>query len=86
MNKDTDAAEFYERHKDDPEVWGEPVEAPMAKRHGGLGATITVRFSEEEAELLRSLAARLDMTYSELVRKAVNDYIRPRVTIQAGVS
>lgn len=87
MSHDPLDAEFYQAHRDDPDVWGEPEEPPQRKRRPGAGleATITVRFSAEEAETIRRLAKEAGLTYSEIVRRAVQHYTQPRFTIQAGV-
>lgn len=85
MKREAEDPAFYEAHKDDPELWGEPDEAAPAKRRGGLPATITVRFSQEEAEAIRRLAQEARLTYSEVVRRAVQTFTRPRFTIQDGV-
>ena len=37
----------------------------------------TVRFPAEEAALIRRLAEALVITYSDVVRKAVSQYVRP---------
>jgi uncharacterized protein (DUF4415 family) len=69
-------AAFYQEHKDDPEVWEEDVREEEPKRSRGrpsrgLKATITVRFSEDEAAIIRSRASSAGQTYSEVVRQAV---------------
>lgn len=84
MRDEAREAAFYQEHKDDPEVWGDPVEAPAAPRRSGLGTTITVRFSVDEAELIRGMAKNTGLTYSEVVRQACDAYLRPRVTIAQG--
>src|SRR5688572_9503381 len=70
---EAEVAAYYQEHKDDPDLWGEPI-APPVKRgrpSQGLRATITVRFTEEEAELIRRAARTSDASYSEVVRRAV---------------
>jgi hypothetical protein len=84
MSEERDKAEFYQQHKDDPEVWGEPEEdAPVARR-GALSATITVRFSPEEASAIRRLAQELGISYSEIVRRAVRKFVHFRLTVGEG--
>lgn len=74
-----DWASYYQENKDDLEVWGEPEEDVSAPRSGGLNATITVRFSSEEAADLRELARELDASYSEIVRLAVRKFVHFRL-------
>ncbi len=85
MSRKTQDAAFYEARKDDPELWGEPEEPAEPKRRPGLAATITVRFTAEEAEAIRRLAQESQLTYSEVVRKAVQTFTRPRFTIRDGM-
>lgn len=75
-----DWAKFYQEHRDDPEMWGEPEEDVPPARSSGLSATITVRFSSEEAKDLRELAKELDASYSEIVRLAVRKFVQFRLT------
>lgn len=78
-------AEYYEQHKDDPQVWGEIDEAfqvpTHAKKQGGLSVTLTVRFVPEDAAKLRLLAERLNLSYSDVVREAVRQVVQPRFSI-----
>jgi hypothetical protein len=74
-------AAFYQQHKDDPEIWGEPEEDAPPARRGGLSATITVRFSPEEVSEIRELAQELDVPYSEIVRRAVRKFVRSRLVV-----
>jgi hypothetical protein len=75
-----DWAKFYREHKDDPEIWGEPEEDTPPPRSGGLSATITVRFSPDEATELRELAEEMGATYSEIVRLAVRKFVQFRLS------
>ncbi|MBI3968719.1 MAG: hypothetical protein HY329_24045 [Chloroflexi bacterium] len=64
-------AEYYQNHKDDPELW-EEVDAPgPPPQRQNLGVSITVRFTPAEAQELRAAAKRMNLTYSQLVREAV---------------
>src|SRR5438093_634260 len=81
MSRKDDEAAFYEAHKDDPELWGEPEQPKAKRRRSGLSATITVRFSADEAAAIRRVAHEMKLTYSEVVRKAVQVFTRPRVPI-----
>ena len=76
-----DWAKFYQEHKDDPEVWGEPEEDVSPARRGGLTTTITVRFSPEEASAIREVAQELDVSYSEIVRRAVRKFVHSRLVV-----
>ncbi len=79
MSEERDWAEFYRAHKDDPEMWGEPEEDAPPARPGALSATITVRFSPDEAADLRELAEEMGATYSEIVRLAVRKFVHLRL-------
>jgi hypothetical protein len=84
VSEEKDWAKFYQDHKDDPEVWGEPEEDAPPVRKGGLSATITVRFSSEEASAIRGLAQELDLSYSEIVRRAVRNFVHTRLAVGEG--
>ena len=81
MSEERDKAAFYQQHKDDPDIWGEPEEDTPPTRKGGLSATITVRFSPEEASAIRELAQELDVPYSEIVRRAVRKFVHFRLAV-----
>jgi hypothetical protein len=81
VSKERSRAAFYQQHKDDPEIWGEPEEDVPPTRRGGLSATITVRFSPEEASAMRGLAQELDVSYSEIVRRAVRKFVYSRLAV-----
>jgi hypothetical protein len=83
MSRKKDDAAFYEANRDNDDLWGEPVSAAPPRR-AGMAATITVRFPEQEAELIRRLSEELQLTYSEIVRQAVQAFIQPRFTVQDG--
>ena len=83
-NDTTRDAAFYEANRDEPDLWGEPVKPEPLPRRQGLAATITVRFSEEEAAAICHLAKEADLTYSEIVRRAVQAFTRPQLTVQDG--
>jgi hypothetical protein len=74
--------QYYQEHRDDPEVWGEldeaPEDAPMAQSRGtGLSITVSVRLAPAEADALRQTARREGKTYSEVVRAAIRRYAQP---------
>jgi hypothetical protein len=79
MSEERDKAAFYQQHKDDPDIWGEPEEDTPPARKGGLSAVITVRFSPEEASAIRELAQELDVPYSAIVRRAVRKFVHFRL-------
>ena len=83
-NKEKEDAAFFEAHKDDDALWGEPVVPPESAQRRALGATITVRFPEDEADAIRRLAAELHITYSDLIRKAVKAFTQPHFTYEGG--
>lgn len=83
MESEAERAAFYQAHKDDPDVWGElerPARRGPKKR---LTATITVRFSPDESDLIRREAERTGSNYSEVVRRAVRALAGP-VNAQVG--
>ncbi len=81
--EEVELAAFYDAHINDRDRWGEPVEPPPETRGRRLGATITVRFSVEEAEQIRLTARKLRRTYSDIVRDAVREYTQPERSITA---
>jgi hypothetical protein len=73
-------ADFYQAHKDDPELWSDPVPAPPRKRGRpgrGLAARITVRFTPEEAAMIYRVAEAEGLVLAEAVRQAVRAYADP---------
>ncbi len=62
-------AEYYQRHKDDPEEWGEP-KPPAKRKTRRLAAMVSVRFTPEEEELVRAAAAKRHESLSGFVRRA----------------
>jgi len=78
MEIENDRAAFYEAHRDDNDLWDDPAPAPIDEQpaRAGLTATITVRFSAEEAEVIRQIARTRRSSYSDVVREAVAQYTR----------
>jgi hypothetical protein len=70
-------AAYYEAHRNDPEMWGEPIAPPVVAPRDGLAISITVRFSPQEAEAIRRTARVEGKNYSEVVRAAVRQYTQP---------
>jgi predicted DNA binding CopG/RHH family protein len=85
MSDVQELAQYYQDHMDDPDLWEEPEVVP-ARARGTLGATITVRFSPDEADLIRRRAKQAGVPYSEVVRQAVHDLLHPRFTVQQGLA
>lgn len=63
-------AAYFESHRNDPEEWDGPIEAPIVAPKNGLAISVTVRFSPEDAEAIRQTARLESKTYSEVVRAA----------------
>jgi hypothetical protein len=71
IGDDRESAEFYQAHKDDPDVWEEPDPAVKRRRRTAPSATLTVRFSPDEVANMRRVAKERGMSYSDVVREAV---------------
>lgn len=78
MSTEQERANYYENHKDDPDIWETPKEPTGSRQRGTLGATITVRFSEQEATQIRNIAKASGHTYSQVVRTAVKNLTEGR--------
>jgi hypothetical protein len=65
---DSEAAEFYYAHRDDPEPAGETVEVRVSRRLLRLSRVISVRFDPEEAAIIEQRAAEAGLTMSDYVR------------------
>lgn len=84
---DSDAvwADYYEQHRElDTDAEEVPVDPRMPPFRRGLVATITVRFPAEEAASIRALAKESGLSYSDVIRRAVDAYARPRLTLNYG--
>lgn len=66
---DTEAAAYYDRHRDDATVWG-PAEPADGGTHVRRGTIVSVRLGEAEVEALRAAATARRMALSEFVRVA----------------
>ena len=62
MSTAKERAAYYEQHQDDPELWGDALEAPEPQERRALRATLTIRLTEEESTLVRAQAKRLGQT------------------------
>ena len=69
-------ADFYQAHKEDPDMWGDPEPGPIKRPRGrptpGRSAVITVRFNPEEATIIRREAEATEASYSDVIRRAVH--------------
>jgi hypothetical protein len=75
-------AAYYQAHKDEVNDWEvvpSPIKRPRGRPSTGLSATITVRFTPEEAEIIYRLADEANTTLSEIVREAVRSLDAHRV-------
>lgn len=68
---------FYEAHKDDPSLWKRESWPDPPRARGTLSATITVRFTPEEADLIRRAAQARGASYSDVIREAVRTLRQP---------
>ena len=78
-------AQYYQAQKDDEGEWGEPERPPASSRRR-LASMISVRFSPNEAQMIRQAAEAADESVSQFVRKAAlqrcqpHRYLAPSVT------
>src|SRR5438105_15777421 len=77
-------AAFYQEHKDDPDIWGEPEEPPDDAYRGPLGTSVKVRFSPEEAAELRGLAKATGMSYISIIKLAVHRLAESQSRLEEG--
>ena len=71
-------ADFYQAHKDDPEIWGEEVPPPPRPRgrpSKGMAGRISVRFTPEEMHDIKAKAQEEGIFLSAVVRRAVEAYV-----------
>jgi predicted DNA binding CopG/RHH family protein len=86
MSDEQERADFYQSHKDEAEVWVDDEAPAPEKKKSGLGATVTLRLPQEDAELLRRAAKEMGVPYSEVLRRAVAHFLRPTYTVQGGIA
>jgi hypothetical protein len=67
MSSESDRTDYYEEHKDDPELWDEPLPAKPRRR---LASMISVRLSPEEVETIREVADGRSLSLSGFLRMA----------------
>jgi hypothetical protein len=70
-------ASYYQQHKDDPELWGEPEESPPTPPDHVL-ISVTVRFPPRRPTCCANLQ-KAGLPYSEFVRQAVRQYAQSHV-------
>jgi hypothetical protein len=70
-------ADYYQRHKDEPEEWGEAQAAPKP-RSRRLAAMISVRFTPDEEEIVREAALSANESVSHFIRQAALKAARSR--------
>ena len=83
MSGERERPALYEADKDNPDLWGEAVEAPHERPRTAMPVTITINFTAEEAERIRRGAQAYGLTYSEVVRKAVRDLAHAQSAVNA---
>lgn len=84
LNKmnERERAAYYQAHRDSGEL--EEVASPVTKgKRPRLSASITVRFSPEEAEIIRAAARAGEGSYSDVVRAAVRQLAAPRYHVHS---
>ena len=69
MSEEEARAQYYQAHKDDDDEWGEPERQPASSKRR-LASMISVRFSPDEAKMVRRAAESADESISQFVRKA----------------
>ncbi|MEV0406435.1 hypothetical protein [Actinoallomurus sp. NPDC050550] len=62
-----EAAEFYYEHRDDPEMWGEQVDAKISRK---LDSVVSVRFNSAEIERIQQAADAAGLSLSSFIRHA----------------
>jgi hypothetical protein len=69
MGDEEAQAQYYQAHKDDVDGWGEPERPPSSSKRR-LATMISVRFSPDEARIVRQAAESANESLSQFVRKA----------------
>ncbi len=73
-------AEFYQKHKDDPDEWGEAEGVKSRKPpRDRLNAIISVRLTPDEEDVLKQAASTRGLTLSAFVRAAALHEAAPAV-------
>jgi hypothetical protein len=83
--KERERAKYYHDHKNDPDIMGEPETVGEPRPRSSYTATITVRFSPQEAELIRQLSEEKRASYSDILREALKVYAETRRPIKGRV-
>jgi uncharacterized protein (DUF1778 family) len=64
---DAEAADFYYEHRDDPDMWGEQVDAKISRK---LDSVVSVRFNSTEIERIQQAADAAGLSLSSFIRRA----------------
>ncbi|WP_433190945.1 plasmid mobilization protein [Actinoallomurus sp. CA-150999] len=64
---DAEAADFYNEHRDDPEMWGEQVDVKISRK---LDNVVSVRFNAVEIERIQQAADAAGLSLSSFIRRA----------------
>lgn len=64
-------AKYFQAHKEDEDEWEDAPPPKVRRKKSPLTVNLSVRFSAAEAVAIQQEAARLGLTSSELVRRAV---------------
>lgn len=84
MTDEEGRAEYFQRRKGEPDPWAEAeISAPELGRQ--LGATISVRLSPDVMARLRAMANDAGVGYSRIVRRAVEQYVRPEGHVEIAI-
>ena len=80
---ETKRVAYYDAHRGEPQKLTEVTPTPANRKREALTVTIAVRFPASEAEGISQMARVSGMTFSEIVRAAVQRYVRPDTVVQA---
>ncbi len=76
MKSEQELAAYYQRHKDDPDLWEEDDGPEPDRAPKMIGLYIAVDFELEEAADINRVAEKSGLTYTQLVRRAVLSFVR----------
>ena len=74
---EAELAGYFQTHKDEEEDWEDAPPPAGARKKRPLTVNMSIRFTAAEAVLIQQEAARLGLSSSELVRRAVQHLVRP---------
>ena len=84
LSTEEERAGFHEDHRSNAAVWEEVEESIRSPKRTGLSASITVRFSPDEAASIRRLAKESGLSYSDIVRQAVESFTASQFVLGVG--